>query len=70
MTNQRLKFCIGDIYSKQVSIQQEIQKHGFNVVTCQDCGDVILLKKDDEMSITCPHCLNEQDPHECPDLYF
>ncbi|OIN85030.1 hypothetical protein [Francisella sp. TX07-6608] len=48
MTNQKLKFCIGDIYSKQVSIQQEIQKHGFNVVTCQDCGDVILLKKDDE----------------------
>lgn len=57
----------------QYTILREIQKHGYNVCTCGNCGDVILVdwSDDDVISdiIPCPHCGKEQDYEDCPDLY-
>ena len=56
----------------QVSIIKEMQHHGYNVVTCGNCGDVILYNKEMEEAeaVSCPHCNNENDYADNPDLYY
>ena len=53
----------------QMEIQEAIQHAGFNVVTCGDCGSVLLHETSDE-EITCPHCGYASDPCDFPDLYY
>lgn len=40
-----------------------------SIVTCGHCGSVFLSHYDEE-TFTCPHCLSELDPSDCPDLFI
>ena len=54
---------------KQYDILQDIQGAGYNVVTCGNCGDVLLhdIKQEE---ITCPYCNYQSDPCDFPDLFY
>lgn len=58
-------------YNRQYKILQEMQNAGFNVVTCGNCGDVILLNQKmlDKEVIKCPHCEVKMEHCHLPDLY-
>ena len=53
----------------QVKILREIQDTGFNIITCSMCGEVNLIRKAHEM-FTCYACSEEQQHHDCADLFF
>ena len=63
---------------QQTNILFSMQQKGFNVVTCGDCGDVMLLENgvnrnefDSELHgmVKCPHCGFEDDESSFPDLF-
>jgi len=54
----------------QFEILQLIQRDGYNVVTCGNCGDVVLLGIDDTIEeVQCPHCKETMEYCDMPDLY-
>ncbi len=63
----------------QFKILQEMQMDGYNVVTCGNCGDVVLIDlfNEEKMEIDrntieevqCPHCKETMDYSDMPDLY-
>lgn len=56
--------------NKQLELQIEIvEKTGINIVTCGNCGDVILHRIQDE-EIDCPYCGHNGDPCNFPDLNY
>ena len=50
-----------------------MKQDGYNVVTCGNCGDVVLLElnvvQHDEFDVQCPHCKETMDYCDMPDLY-
>ncbi len=44
---------------------------GYNVVTCGNCGDVILMELDgyNIEEVQCSHCKETMDYADMPDLY-
>jgi phage FluMu protein Com len=64
---------------EQFKILQEMQTDGYNVVTCGNCGDVILMDFFDEdkmevdinyiEEVKCPHCKETMEYCDMPDLY-
>jgi ribosomal protein S27E len=58
------------IYLKDSNQQilQEMQRAGFNVVTCGDCGAIILHRTGVD-EVTCQECNLTNDITDCPDLY-
>ena len=54
----------------QLELQQEIvAKTDINIVTCGNCGYVVLHRITDE-KITCPHCELIMDSCDMPDLNY
>ena len=53
----------------QLLLLREVQQLGHNVVTCGNCGDVLIHKTTDEV-VLCPHCGYESDPCDFPDLFY
>ena len=63
----------------QFKILQEMQMDGYNVVTCGNCGDVVLIDLFNEKKmeidrntieeVQCPHCKETMDYCDMPDLY-
>jgi DNA-directed RNA polymerase subunit RPC12/RpoP len=54
----------------QFEILQLIQRDGYNVVTCGNCGDVVLLEIDYTIEeVQCPHCKETMEYCDMPDLY-
>ena len=54
----------------QKELFKEMQYIGYNICTCGNCGGVILKRTNtDQNKITCPHCEQEIDIENCPDLY-
>jgi len=51
----------------QVRLQEELQVLGYNVVTCIDCGTVIITKV--KHITVCPDCFCEES-NEFPDLWY
>ena len=53
----------------QYTILQDIQAKGYNVVTCGECGYVLLhdIKQEE---IECPYCHYTSDPCDFPDLFY
>ena len=37
-------------WTKQYNLQKEIQQLGYNIVTCGDCGEVFIIKKEEHES--------------------
>ena len=53
---------------EQYKLQQEIvEKSGVNIVTCGNCGSVVLHRVGDE-EIECPDCDFVSEPCDFPDL--
>jgi uncharacterized Zn finger protein (UPF0148 family) len=54
---------------KQYDLSQEIVKNAkINIVTCGNCGDVLLHRIGDE-EIECPSCGFTSEPCDFPDLF-
>lgn len=53
----------------QIALQEKIQQAGVNIVTCGNCGSVLLHETPAE-SIQCPHCGLNSDPCDFPDLWY
>jgi predicted RNA-binding Zn-ribbon protein involved in translation (DUF1610 family) len=54
----------------QFKLYQEIVDVAkINMVTCGDCGDVVLHRMEEE-EIKCPHCGFKSEPCDFPDLYY
>lgn len=54
----------------QLDLQLEIvAKVGINIVTCGNCGTVVLHRIEDEV-IICPDCGFDSDPCDFPDLNY
>lgn len=51
----------------QIRLQEQMQSEGFNIVTCGNCGSVLLHKTGEE-TIEC-FC-GEMALSDCPDLWF
>jgi len=55
---------------EQFKILQKMQSDGYNVVTCGNCGDIILVEIFDSVQeVQCPHCKEVMDYCDTPDLY-
>jgi len=58
------------LWLAQHEMSLEIQKKtGIGIVTCPDCGYVVLSKNADK-KITCPHCMSRNNTDEYPDLFI
>ena len=56
--------------NNQFEILQRMQQDGYNLVTCGNCGDLVLLETDDIIDeIKCPHCKETMEYSDMPDLY-
>lgn len=54
----------------QLELQRRIQDElGLNIVTCGNCGSVIIHERHDEL-IECPDCNNISDPCDFPDVNY
>lgn len=59
-----------DLVINQLELVQEvISKTNINIVTCGNCGSVILHKLEDD-TITCYDCKSEMYLSDCPDLFY
>ena len=41
-----------------------------NIVTCPDCGQVLLHEINSKGDLKCPHCLTEGDQCDFPDFIY
>jgi phage FluMu protein Com len=58
--------------NNQFEILQRMQQDGYNVVTCGNCGDVVLLELNvvqRYLDVQCPHCKETMEYCDMPDLY-
>ena len=56
--------------NEQFKILQRMQQDGYNVITCGNCGDVVLLEIYDAIDeVQCPHCKETVEYCDAPDLY-
>ena len=55
---------------EQIDIFHEMQTAGFNVVTCGNCGTILLHKTNqDSNTIECCGCGEEMELSDCPDFW-
>jgi hypothetical protein len=54
---------------KQIELQERIQASGVNVVTCGNCGFVLLHEISDENDIECIYCDVIIAQCDCPDFW-
>ena len=55
---------------QQIEFQNKIQRLGFNLVNCGNCGGIFFHKCDDNDNIKCPYCYIEMAKSDCPDYFF
>jgi len=54
---------------KQIELQERIQASGINIVTCGNCGTILIHELKDEL-INCACCNEILDQCDCPDLWY
>jgi hypothetical protein len=54
---------------KQIELQERSQASGINIVTCGNCGSVLLHDRMDS-EIECACCKSVMDLSDCPDLWY
>jgi predicted RNA-binding Zn-ribbon protein involved in translation (DUF1610 family) len=65
--NEETRQSVGQ---EQYKLAQEVyNKAMVNIVTCGNCGDVMLHRTQQEGDLTCPSCGFESDPSDFPDLF-
>lgn len=57
-------------FDNQKYILYEIQSSGFNVISCGNCGEVLLHKIDTTDDIYCGYCKTEMLKSDCSDLHY
>ena len=59
-------------FKKQLKLNEEINGLGYNIVTCGNCGAVILVKKEVfAVKIICYDCsCVSEDGSDFPDLFY
>jgi predicted RNA-binding Zn-ribbon protein involved in translation (DUF1610 family) len=58
------------VRDEQYDLSQEIvDKAGINIVTCGNCGDVMLHRTGHDGDLTCPSCGFESEQGDFPDLF-
>lgn len=53
----------------QLALLEKIHKQGINVVTCGDCGTVMLVEREEDKH-QCFDCGFTEDPAFFPDLFY
>ena len=53
---------------QELYIREIQQKANLNIVTCGNCGSVLIHRQSDE-KIICYDCLREMAVSDCPDLF-
>ncbi len=60
-----------ELIINQIELMNHIRTYAnVNIVTCGNCGSVILHETDLEDTITCYDCKSEMDLSDCPDLFY
>lgn len=63
------KYILTEAWKQQLELAKKVTTLGLNIVTCGNCGDVMLHKLSDEV-IKCPYCLTEGEPSDFPDFFY
>jgi glutamine amidotransferase PdxT len=59
-----------ELVIKQIDLMDDIrQKADINIVTCGNCGTLVLHKRNAE-EIECFGCMNVMDVSDCPDYWY
>ncbi len=53
----------------QISMQEELQEKGFNIIYCCNCGTTLIHKKV-HLSLNCWNCLHKVYMEDCEDFYY
>ena len=56
------------VIDEQTKILREIQDKGFNIINCALCGSVNIVHTAKEL-FTCYDCSEQQQHHDCADLF-
>lgn len=56
--------------AEQLKLLQEMQTIRYNIVTCANCGAVVICKGDSDVEFTCYSCFEEIRPEDCPDFWY
>lgn len=59
-----------ELWHEQVELQHQMQGSGLNIVTCGNCGTVIIHKCDEREDIDCWGCGENMDKSDCPDYFY
>ena len=59
-----------DLILEQIDLQYEMQKVGFNIVECGNCGSLLIHKCNEETNIVCYGCLKDMAKSDCPDFWY
>ena len=57
------------LIKEQIDVFFQIQNSGFNIVTCGNCGTVLLHKINNEEHIDCFGCHTKMAKSDCPDYW-
>lgn len=55
--------------TEQVELQLEMQSKGLNIVSCGNCGTILIHKVGKE-NIVCHDCGEHMSLSDCPDVYY
>ncbi len=55
--------------TEQVKLQLEMQSKGLNIVSCGNCGTILIHRMGAE-HIVCHDCGEHMELSSCPDLYY
>lgn len=54
---------------EQMELMESIRDAGVNMVTCGNCGTILLHKIDKKEDIDCFGCKQEMEKSDCPDYW-
>jgi hypothetical protein len=57
-----------EIALRQIELQEKMQKLGLNIVSCPNCGEILIHESGDE-TIDC-FCMSKIDLCNCPDVWY
>lgn len=56
---------------EQIELMEVIRdKANINMVTCGNCGTILLHKRSSEGLVECFGCMREMDQSDCPDYWY